>query len=126
MSTPDLLFPLPGCMVDQMTTTDSTLLINGHPSTAVAACPDCHALSTHVHSRYTRQLRDLPVVEQPVRLRLLVRRFRCLTPSCAPQTFVECLPELARRHAQRTVRTLPMFNRPETHQSMQGVQYCHR
>ena len=104
MSVPDLLFPLPGCVVDQTTTTDSILLIDGHPSTDVATCPDCHALSTHVHSRYTRQLRDLPVVEQPVRLRLLVRRFRCLTPSCARQTFVEGLPELARRHAQRTVR----------------------
>jgi transposase len=104
MSVPDLLFPLPGCVVNQTTTTDSILLIDGHPSTDVATCPDCHALSTHVHSRYTRQLRDLPVVEQPVRLRLLVRRFRCLTPSCARQTFVEGLPELARRHAQRTVR----------------------
>ena len=104
MSVPDLLFPLPGCVVDQTTTTDSILLIDGHPSTDVATCPDCHALSTHVHSRYTRQLRDLPVVEQPVRLRLLVRRFRCLTPSCARQTFVEGLPELARRHAQRTIR----------------------
>jgi transposase len=87
-----------------MTTADSTLLIDGHPSTDVATCPDCHALSTHIHSRYICQLRDLPVVEQPVRLRLLVRRFRCLPSSCARQTFVECLPELARRHAQRTIR----------------------
>jgi transposase len=104
MSVTDLLFPLPSCVVDQITTDDSTLLIDSHPSTEIATCPDCHALSSHVHSRYTRQLRDLPVVEQPVRLRLLVRRFRCLTPSCARETFVEGLPELARHHAQRTVR----------------------
>ena len=104
MSVTDLLFPLPNYVVDQITTDDSTLLIDSHPSTDVATCPDCHALSTRIHSRYTRQLRDLPVVEQPVRLRLLVRRFRCLTPSCTRQTFVEGLPELARRHAQRTVR----------------------
>jgi transposase len=80
------------------------LLIDGHPSTDVASCPDCHVLSSHVHSHYTRHLRDLPVVEQPVRLRLLVRRFRCLTPTCTRQTFVERLPDLARLRAQRTVR----------------------
>src|SRR5918992_2214424 len=103
-SAPVLLFPLPGCEVDDISTADSMLLIDGHPSTDGASCPDCHALSTHVHSHYTRHLRDLPVVEQPVRLRLLVRRFRCLTPTCTRQTFVERLPDLARLHAQRTVR----------------------
>ena len=33
-----------------------------------------------------------------------MHRFRCLTSTCARQTFVERLPDLARRHAQRTVR----------------------
>jgi transposase len=35
---------------------------------------------------------------------LLVRRFRCLTPTCARRTFVERLPALAQLHAQRNVR----------------------
>ena len=70
----------------------------------IANCPDCHASSARVHSRYRRHLRDLPILEQPVRLRVHVRRFRCLTPTCARQTFAERLPQLAPSHAQRTVR----------------------
>jgi transposase len=39
-----------------------------------------------------------------VRLRLHVRRFRCLTPTCPRRTFTERLPALAPWHAQRTGR----------------------
>jgi transposase len=104
MSSPVVLFPLPGFVVEHVTAADPTLLIEARAQTPAAACPDCHAPSTRVHSRYTRQLRDLPVVEQPVRLRLRVRRFRCLTPTCPRRTFAERLPALAPVHAQRTVR----------------------
>lgn len=67
-------------------------------------CPDCHAPSAPVHSRYTRCLRDLPSTEHPVRLHLHVRRFRCPTPACPRRTFPERLPALAPWHAQRTGR----------------------
>jgi transposase len=104
MSTPVLLFPLPGFVVEHVTPANSMLLIDARASTPAVACPDCHTLSTCVHSRYTRQLRDLPVVEQPVRLRLHVRRFRCTTPTCPRRTCAERLPALAPVYAQRTVR----------------------
>jgi len=104
MSTSLLPFALRGFVVEHVSTTDSTLLIDARASTPEASCPDCHAPSTRVHSRYTRRLRDLPIVEQPVCLRLRVRRFRCLTPTCARQTFAERLPTLAPVRAQRTVR----------------------
>src|SRR4029077_20347926 len=60
--------------------------------------------SARAHSRYTRRLRDLPVAEHSVRLRVAVRRFRCLTPTCPRRTFTERLPALAPWHAQRTGR----------------------
>jgi transposase len=104
MSTPLLSFPLPDLAVEHVSTTDSTLLIDARTRTPMASCPDCHTPSARVHSRYTRHLRDLPVIEQPVCLRLHVRRFRCLTPTCARQTFAERLPSLALSYAQRTVR----------------------
>jgi transposase len=91
-------------VVEHISTTAPTLLIDARTSTPTASCPDCHASSAHVHSRSTRHLRDLPVIEQPVRLRVHIRRFRCLTPTCARQTFAERLPRLAPSHAQRTVR----------------------
>jgi hypothetical protein len=79
MLTPVLPFPLPDFVVEHVSTAAPTLLIDARASTPAAACPDCHTPSARVYSCYTRHLRDLPVAEQPVRLRLHVRRFRCLT-----------------------------------------------
>jgi len=104
MSMPVLPFVLPGFVVEHLHTTDPTLLIEARSNTPKACCPDCHAPSTQVHSHYTRHLRDLPVVAQPMCLRLHVRRFRCPTPTCPRQTFAERLPTLAPVRAQRTVR----------------------
>ena len=104
MLTPVLPFVLPGFAVEHVSTADTTLFIAARATTTEACCPDCHATTTRVHSHYTRRLRDLPVVEHPVCLRLQVRRFRCLTPTCARWTFAERLPTLAPCYAQRTVR----------------------
>src|SRR5262245_41827822 len=104
MATSLLPFSVPHLAVEHVSTDRPTLLIEARTSTPEACCPDCHAPSTRVHSHYTRQLRDLPVVEQPVHLRVHVRRFRCPTPTCPRRTFAERLPALAPVHAQRTVR----------------------
>src|SRR5919108_5494826 len=104
MFTPLLPFSLPGFVVEHVSTADPLLFVEARASTPEAACPDCHTPSARVHSRYTRHLRDLPVAEHPVRLRLHVRRFRCATPTCPRQTFAERLPTLAPYHAQRTGR----------------------
>ena len=42
-----------------------------------AECPLCHWRSERVHSRYVRQVADLPWVGCAVRLELHVRRFFC-------------------------------------------------
>jgi len=104
MPTPALPFVLPGFIVEHVHTTDTTLLLEARASTPEAACPDCHTPMTHVHSWYTRRLRDLPIVDSVLRLCLHVRRFRCSIPTCARRTFAERLPALAPCHAQRTVR----------------------
>jgi len=104
MSTPLLPFSLPACVVEHVSTADATFLIDARANTPAAACPACHTPSARVHSRSTRRLRDLPVAEHPVRLRVAVRRFRCLTPTCPRRTFTERRPALAPSHAQRTRR----------------------
>jgi transposase len=101
---PLLSLTLPGVVVDHVSTDNPTLRIDARASTPEASCPDCHTPSARVHSRYTRRLRDLPVAEYPVHLRLQVRRFRCLTSTCPRRTFTERLPALAPCHAQRTGR----------------------
>jgi transposase len=104
MSTPVLPFVLPGFVVEHVHTAGPVLLIEARSSAPEASCPNCHTPTTRVHSRYTRRLRDLPVVEYPVRPRLHVRRFRCPTPTCGRQTSAERLPAFAPVRAQRTVR----------------------
>jgi hypothetical protein len=56
-----------------------------------------------VHSLYERSLLDAAIGGQPARIRLQVRRFRCLTVSCARQTFVEQVEGLTVRYGRRSV-----------------------
>jgi transposase len=58
-----------------------------------------------VHSRYERKLLDLPSHGRAVRLRIVVRRFRCTEPSCRRRIFAESLGEaIASRSARRISR----------------------
>src|SRR6185312_15231502 len=69
-----------------------------------ATCPLCRRLSERVHSRYVRELADLPWRGVAVRLRLWVRRFFCDTADCRRRIFAERLPEVAPAYARRTAR----------------------
>ncbi|MFJ6811611.1 ISL3 family transposase [Streptomyces anulatus] len=71
---------------------------------AGAECPGCGEWSNRIHGSYLRFPADLPSVGRRVMLRLRVRRFTCADTSCRRQTFVEQIPGLTRRHAQRTER----------------------
>jgi len=69
-----------------------------------AQCPGGHRSSSHVHSRYSRTLRDLPWHGSAVELRIEVRRFRCHTRACPRRTFVERLPTVMASYARQTAR----------------------
>jgi transposase len=69
-------------------------------------CPSCGVLSDRVHSHYLRTLADLPCHDQPVVLRLTVRRFRCISPACPQAVFCERLPEVVGPKARTTDRLL--------------------
>ncbi|WP_455354638.1 ISL3 family transposase [Streptomyces sp. SYSU K217416] len=71
---------------------------------AGAECPGCGRWSNRCHGSYLRFPADLPSAGRRVVLRLQVRRFTCADTSCGRQTFVEQVPGLTRRHAQRTDR----------------------
>jgi len=103
---PKRLLPLipAGLLVQQVLPSSDHLTIVTRPSPVSACCPDCAVPSLRVHSRYDRQLGDLPWQGQPVTLRVQARRFRCLNASCARQTFAERLPEAAELAARRTNR----------------------
>ena len=76
------------------------LTITTSPRQKSAPCPTCGEPSQRVHSRYLRQLHDLPWQGRPVTIKVQARRFRCANSSCPRRTFAEHLHESpAARHA---------------------------
>ena len=80
------------------------IILTLRTTSPTAPCPSCGTVSSRIQSRYTRTLRDLPSVGQPIRLIMHVRRFICKKSICAQKIFVERLPDLCRPYAQRTKR----------------------
>src|SRR5260221_11575599 len=69
-----------------------------------AFCPLFSSLGTRVHSHYTRTIADLPCAGQPVRLRVLVRKFFCEVTGCARKIFVERIAPFVEPWARVTTR----------------------
>ena len=84
--------PIPaGLAVVGVVSTADHVVITSSPDQPSAACPTCARMSQRLHSRYQRILADLPWQGRPVALQVVARRFRCLNPFCARQTFAERL-----------------------------------
>jgi len=101
---PLLPFTLPGSAIDAVRATDIALLVEAHTIDLRQRCSACAQPSARVHSRYWRRLRDLPIADRPVHVRLRVRRFWCDEPTCPKRTFAERLPDLAPMRARCTPR----------------------
>lgn len=99
-----LSLSLPEYEVHDTAVIGNTLFATIIASRTAARCPDCGCPSSRVHSRYVRQIKDLPAQGRSVELRVIVRRFRCAVGHCPRKTFAEPLDQLAERHAQRTTR----------------------
>jgi transposase len=69
-----------------------------------AYCPVCKCHSDKVHSRYVRNVADLPWMGWAVRLEVHTRRFFCLNLTCPRQIFTERLPNVVAPYARRTNR----------------------
>jgi transposase len=64
-------------------------VVTARAEARVAACPLCGASSQRVHSRYIRQVSDLPCSGQKLHLRVVARRFVCTAPHCRRRIFAE-------------------------------------
>lgn len=67
---------------------------------AEAVCPLCRHRSARIHSRYTRQIPDVPWHGVPLRLELHLRRFFCDQPARARRIFAERLPGVVEPYAR--------------------------
>ena len=77
------------------------ILISG---AANCRCPLCGAVSGRIHSRYERNLMNLPVAGRRTRLVLRARRFFCDESNCAPRVFTYRFDANVEPRARRTIR----------------------
>lgn len=87
------------------------VILEGHAVTfvlqtvgATSRCPSCGHISARVHSRYRRQLKDLPWQGRPIHLQLHARRFFCASAECPRRIFTERLPDLVTSRGRTTAR----------------------
>ena len=86
MAKPTLL-PDPICLHLKLLDASKTAITAVVTTTSEEAeCPLCHTGSAQVHSRYVRQVADLPWMGSAVRLELHVRRFFCSNQMQARRT----------------------------------------
>lgn len=85
--------------------------IYGHSTDVHCRCPECHRESRSYHSSYIRTLRSLPLSGKPVIIRLSVRKYRCVNPSCPRRVFSGQVPELTEAHSRRTVQAREFLER---------------
>jgi transposase len=70
---------------------DKVLTVRAVSTQVHPACPLCGMPALRVHSRYTRQVADLPCGGQQVRLLFQVRKYFCDVITCTRKIFVERL-----------------------------------
>ena len=78
-----LLPHLSPVVIDNIDCVDGAVVIAAHPRARGSRCRRCGQVSTRVHSRYRRQLADLPVAGRPVEVWLTVRRCFCDHVDCS-------------------------------------------
>ena len=66
-------------------------------------CRYCGKDSTKVHSKYNRELADLPIAHYKVKLIIKVKKYICDNPECGCKRFAEELP-FAGERSKRTRR----------------------
>lgn len=82
------LLPLPeGMLIDQVQLTEIGLRIAVIATHPASHCPLCSELSSSIHSRYSRVLRDVPCGGRQVQLVLTARKFFCRNALCPRKVF---------------------------------------
>lgn len=79
----------PGFTIVASSIADEGATILVRSTSPASRCPKCGGISSRVHSRYRRQISDLPLAGRPVKLMAHVRRFRCEAVRCGQRIFAE-------------------------------------
>lgn len=95
-----------GLIVDSVVQDGEAIIVTAHAGAQMAMCPLCYSPSQRVHSRYIRQVSDLPCSGRGVCLRVVARRFCCKAPHCRRRIFAERFDETVFAERSRRTRRL--------------------
>jgi transposase len=66
-------------------------------------CQYCGTKSYKIHSKYNREIQDLPIAQYKVKLIVEVKKYTCENTECSHKRFAEAL-SFAKGHSKRTER----------------------
>jgi transposase len=94
-----------GLAIESVSDSSDSIILAVRSEAGMAECPLCGSRSRRIHSRYDRQVADLPSAGKQIRLRVITRRFVCEVPHCRRRIFAErfgdnVLPTRSRRTAR--------------------------
>src|SRR6202789_3237559 len=94
-----------GLVIESVSDSSDSIILAVRSEAGMAECPLCGSRSRRIHSRYDRQVADLPCAGKQIRLRVITRRFVCEVPHCRRRIFAErfgdnVLPTRSRRTAR--------------------------
>src|SRR6202166_2301219 len=94
-----------GLVIESVSDSSDSIILAVRSAAGMAECPLCGSRSQRIHSRYDRQVADLPCAGKQIRLRVITRRFVCEVPHCRRRIFAErfgdnVLPTRSRRTAR--------------------------
>lgn len=79
------------------------LLVSLRSTSLPSRCPLCSHSSERLHSQYQRTGADVPCGGQFVSLHVIVRKFRCLLPTCPRKIFTDDFPGWFNRGHERPI-----------------------
>ena len=80
-------------------------IINACASQPGSCCPLCCKTSFRVHSKYFRELSDLPISGRSVRIKLAARKYFCDNNLCPRQIFTERFTHEISTYSRRFMRS---------------------
>lgn len=94
-----------GLVIENVSDSSDSIILAVRSEAGMAKCPLCGARSRRIHSRYHRQVADLPSAGKQVSLLVITRRFVCEVLHCQRRIFAErfgddVLPTRSRRTAR--------------------------
>ena len=94
-----------GLAIESVSDSADSIILTVRSEVGGVGCPLCGARSRRIHSRYVREVADLPCTGRQVRLRMVTRRFVCEVPHCRRRIFAERFGErVVAARSRRTAR----------------------